>query len=565
MFTQRKYGRGWTLLLTAVIIAVVAAGWLIGCSDKSLGEVLASAGHEEAAGKSDSGNVKPGDSGNNTGGNNNNGGNNNSLCSLTINVSPPGVATVSRMPDKMNYKYGDTVTVMTWLAPGYGNEFVGWFSDTTLISTSNPLRIIMNGNKTLTANFQQQTTTTYYTLTTSVSPAGGGSVSVYPDSVSYASGMNVMVTATPSSGYTFTGWSGASTSTNSSVTITMNGDKTLTANFEQQTTTTYYTLTTSVSPTGGGSVSVNPSGGSYTSGTNVTVTATPSSGYTFTGWSGASTSTSTAVTVTMDGDKTLTANFQQQTMYTLTTSVSPMGGGSVSRSPNQTNYTSGTNVTVTATAADGYVFTGWSGASTSTSTAVTITMDGNKTLTANFIGTFSDSRDNKTYKIVKIGNQTWMAENLNYQPEIGNSWCYDDDESMCNTYGRLYDWETAMTICPAGWKLPDTADWRKLVTSAGSKSVAGEVLKSKFGWNQNGNGTDILGFSALPGGYRGSVSGGFYGAGDYGYWWTATTSNDSFNFAHIRIMDYSYDYVDEDARYTYHKSGGYSVRCVNDW
>jgi uncharacterized repeat protein (TIGR02543 family) len=149
---------------------------------------------------------------------------------------------------------------------------------------------------------------------------------------------------------------------------------------------TGYTLTTAM--TGGGSLSRYPDKTSYDAGEQVTVTATAASGYMFAGWSGASTSTSATVTITMDGNKTLTANFQQQT-YTLTLNKNQAAGGSVSRAPDKESYTYGETVTITATAASGYTFTGWSGASTSTSASVIITMDGNKTLTANFQGTYS--------------------------------------------------------------------------------------------------------------------------------------------------------------------------------
>ena len=147
------------------------------------------------------------------------------------------------------------------------------------------------------------------TLSVSASPANGGSVSRDPSSSSYANGDEVTVTATAASGYVFTGWSGASTSTDASITVTMDGNKTLTAIFKR-----LYTLTINASPSSGGSVSRDPDKTSYADGEQVTLTAVDNDGYIFTAWGGASTSTSASVTITMDSDKTLTANFQSATV-----------------------------------------------------------------------------------------------------------------------------------------------------------------------------------------------------------------------------------------------------------
>ena len=158
---------------------------------------------------------------------------------------------------------------------------------------------------------------TYYTLTTSASPSAGGSVSTNPGGTSFASGTQVTLTATPASGYTFSGWSGDASGTATSVTVTMDSNKTVTANFTPI-VITYYTLTTSASPSAGGSVSTNPGGTSFASGTQVTLTATPAGGYTFSGWSGDATGTATSVTVTMDSNKTVTANFAVNQTVTTT-------------------------------------------------------------------------------------------------------------------------------------------------------------------------------------------------------------------------------------------------------
>ena len=74
-------------------------------------------------------------------------------------------------------------------------------------------------------------------------------------------------------------------------------------------------------------------------------------------------------------------------------------------------------------------------------------------------GIFSDSRDGKTYKWVRIGTQIWMAENLNYYTSTG-SWCYDNRKLNCNICGRLYNWKVAKNICPIGWHLPSFFDWK---------------------------------------------------------------------------------------------------------
>jgi uncharacterized protein (TIGR02145 family) len=216
---------------------------------------------------------------------------------------------------------------------------------------------------------------------------------------------------------------------------------------------------------------------------------------------------------------------------------------------------------------------------------VAVILDGNKTLVANFaqapgvITAYSvtDSRDEKTYPTVMIGGKRWMAQNLNYTPPVGNSWCYDDNNANCNTYGRLYDWNTAMAgavsssanpsgvqgVCPAGWHLPSLAEWDELVTATGGNLGAGMKLKSTSGWNNkndgaSGNGTNDYGFSALPGGYR-SSSGSFVHAGYEGDWWTATEYNA--DRAYFRDMFYNRDNVGSGG---IDKSWGWSVRCVGD-
>jgi uncharacterized repeat protein (TIGR02543 family) len=157
----------------------------------------------------------------------------------------------------------------------------------------------MNSDKTVTAIF-----TPIYTLTVSISPAAGGSVTANPNKTSYNSGETVTLTAAANPGYIFTNWSGGATGTTSLVTLTMNGNKTVTATF-----TPIYTLAVNIIPAGGGTVTASPNRTIFDYGTQVTLTAMAGPGYAFTGWSGDATGTTNPVTVTMNAVKNITAQF----------------------------------------------------------------------------------------------------------------------------------------------------------------------------------------------------------------------------------------------------------------
>jgi len=164
----------------------------------------------------------------------------------------------------------------------------------------------------------------------------------------------------------------------------------------------------------------------------------------------------------------------------------------------------------------------------------------------------------QTYKTVVIGTQTWMAENLNYNAP--GSKCHSDNEANCITYGKLYDWTTAMKVCPNGWHLSSNAEWTTLVDFVGGLSVAGIKLKA-MSWNDGGNGTDDYGFSALPAGFGGSHNVGFYGLGQFGEWWTATENGDNLAYRwSIGIHgDKNLDRGDGIDKTSY-----YSVRCIKN-
>lgn len=177
----------------------------------------------------------------------------------------------------------------------------------------------------------------------------------------------------------------------------------------------------------------------------------------------------------------------------------------------------------------------------------------------NETGIFIDTRDGQTYKTVKIGNQIWMAENLNFETE--DSWCYNNSLENCKTYGRLYTCEAAKNVCPAGWHLPSDAEWTILVDYLGGSGVAGGKMK-KAGTSHwklpNFVATNSANFTALPGGGRRS-DGSFFGLGYYAYFWSTIKGDAS--YAWYRYLSHNYADV-----YRYYLSKPYSrsVRCVQD-
>jgi len=230
--------------------------------------------------------------------------------------------------------------------------------------------------------------------------------------------------------------------------------------------------------------------------------------------------------------------------------------------------------------------------------------------------TFVDSRDGHVYKMVTLGEQVWMAENLAYLPSVSlptsgsesspyyyvydyNGTSYTEAKTTTNyqTYGVLYNWTAAMNgaassssnpsgvqgVCPPGWHLPSDEEWTQLetyLTNNGYKydgSIGGSDVRAKlavalvanFGWESSTNegaagNTDYpeyrykSGFSALPGGYR-STNGAFYVIGYTGFWWSSTQSTTG--SAWYRSLTYGYGgvYRSNDT-----KENGFSVRCVRD-
>jgi uncharacterized repeat protein (TIGR02543 family) len=199
------------------------------------------------------------------------------------------------------------------------------------------------------------------------------------------------LTARANTGYTFGNWSGALSGPQATKSLTMDGNKSVTANFSL----VCYTLTLNVNPSNGGSITPDPaksaacsSDGQYTYGAVVSLTASANTGYTFGNWSGALSGPQATKGLTMDGNKSVTANFSP-ICYTLTRNVSP--SGSITTDPAKSaacssdgQYTYGAVVSLTARANTGYTFVNWSGALSGPQATKSLTMDGDKSVTANF-------------------------------------------------------------------------------------------------------------------------------------------------------------------------------------
>ena len=199
---------------------------------------------------------------------------------------------------------------------------------------------------------------------------------------------------------------------------------------------------------------------------------------------------------------------------------------------------------------------------------------------------FCDERDKKVYKWIRIGDQVWMGENLNYDYKIDGasygSYCYKNSADSCAKYGRHYTWAAAMDtavtgcgyrvtcaasagrvqgICPDGFHLPDTAEMNELLAAvAENLDTAGTALKTTEGWANNGNGTNSSGFAWLPAGFKNSTSTAFGGVGTAGHLWSSVQYSSAMYAYRLTVNDANTNVISyhDDRRF------GYSVRCVQD-
>jgi uncharacterized protein (TIGR02145 family) len=178
-------------------------------------------------------------------------------------------------------------------------------------------------------------------------------------------------------------------------------------------------------------------------------------------------------------------------------------------------------------------------------------------------GTFTDSRDSKTYKTIKFINTTWMAQNLDYAAT--GSGYYDNNAANAAAYGRLYPWDAAQTACPTGWHLPSDGEWSNMVTYVqGDASITGGFLKEAgtTHWaSPNSGDSNAVSFDAVPGGMK-DVTGTFSGLTNKGYYWSCTRTG---GISDISAMYRGFTNNSAAMEHSYFNIlSSLSIRCVKD-
>ena len=184
-------------------------------------------------------------------------------------------------------------------------------------------------------------------------------------------------------------------------------------------------------------------------------------------------------------------------------------------------------------------------------------------------GTLFDMRDGQSYPVVKIGNQIWTAENFRYLPDIeSQSNSLDNFDFM--RYGRLYDWDTANSIAPEGWKLPSNKDFQELIdfirkdnNLITDEDKVGSYLKSIDGWEpcEEIVNNDKYGFNAKPAGNCTNVRDYKYN-GHFSFFWSATGGN--YSCPRYLVLDNSFSDYDGNSGSSYKRYNGFSVRLLKD-
>ena len=197
--------------------------------------------------------------------------------------------------------------------------------------------------------------------------------------------------------------------------------------------------------------------------------------------------------------------------------------------------------------------------------------------------------DGNSYDTVRIGDQTWMAENLNVSRfrngdtifeaktteefiKAGENqqpaWCYYDfNPNNGDMYGKLYNWHAvndSRGIAKEGWHVPSDDEWNDLVAYLGGENIAGKKIKSSVGWENNGNGSNSCNFNAVPAGLRVSLStGGYFNRlFEQAFFWSSTEYNiKETGLALYRHLDCKDDVIFGSTNF---KSYGFSIRCIKN-
>ena len=279
---------------------------------------------------------------------------------VSVNATGPGSVTLS--PPTGPYAPGTIVTVTA--TPGANAVFDGFTG--ALSGTTSPQQLTVDADKTVGASFTQH-------FTVALNATGPGTLTIDPPIGPYAPGTLVTVTATPGPDAGFLSFSGDLTGTTNPAALLVDANKSVTAAFA-----TLYDV--SLNPTGPGTLTLDPPGGTYLAGTVVSVTATPGTNAVFGGFSGALSGTTSPQLLTVDADKTVGASFTQHYVLSVTTT----GPGSVTLSPPGGVYAPGTLVTLSAFPGANAVFGGWSGALTGTANPAQLTINADTSVSASF-------------------------------------------------------------------------------------------------------------------------------------------------------------------------------------
>ncbi len=273
----------------------------------------------------------------------------------------------------------------------------GWFED-GFESGNTCAWAVVDGFSTFAAG-----ELTTYTLDASVATPDNGSVTIDPVQTAYSAGLEVSLTAAPSTGFEFVSWliNDQDTSVSNPLTVTIDADTVVVAQIDEaDAVVEEFTLSAGVNEADRGTLEVSPEALTYAAGTEVTLTATPASGFTFGGWSGSVDSAdanTNPLTITVNSDLNITAFFfpEEAVLFTLELSIDSdtAQSGTVAVSPTLDSYETGTEITLTATPMEGFVFAGWSGDVTGTDNPLQVTIESDLSISAAFEAASSDGDD----------------------------------------------------------------------------------------------------------------------------------------------------------------------------